>query len=92
MVVLDRPAITSHLRGLGYGRDLMIDAITHGVAAGEYAAAKFVAVDPIDLSARRFYEAFGSRAIPGDDLRRMYVRIDEALSALSRGLSDGVAP
>jgi hypothetical protein len=64
-------------------------AATHGVlraaVAGEHAAARFIAVDPIDEDARSFYAAFGYKAVEGDDGGRMYLRIDEALPVLDEG-------
>jgi ribosomal protein S18 acetylase RimI-like enzyme len=45
-------AIDAGHQSQGLGRDLLIDAILHGAAAGQHAAARFIAVDPIDESAR----------------------------------------
>lgn len=83
MVLLARLAIDQRYQGQGLGRDLLIEAIERAAAAGEQAAARFVAVDPIDESARAFYAAFGFRTVPGDEAGRMYLRIDEALKALA---------
>ena len=60
----------------------MIDAIIHAAAAGENAAARFIAVDPIDATAQTFYEKFGFRSVPGDEFGRMFLRIDEAAASL----------
>ena len=84
MVLLGRLAIATAAQGAGLGRDLLIEALDRAVIAGEHAAARFVAVDPIDESARQFYEKFGFRAVPDDPGGRMYVRLDEALDALRR--------
>lgn len=81
MVLLARLVIDARLQGEGLGRDLLVDAVVHAAVAGEHAAARFVAVDPIDDSARRFYRRFGFADIEGDELGRMYLRIDEALAA-----------
>jgi len=86
MVLLARLALEGRLQGRGLGRDLMVDAILHAGTAGENAAARFIAVDPIDESARSFYAAFGFRDIEGDNRSRMYLRIDNALAALREGL------
>ena len=59
----------------------MIDAIVQAASAGQHAAARFIAVDPIDDSARRFYEHFGFTNIAGDEHGRMFLRIDEAVAA-----------
>ena len=81
MVLLARLAIDAGHQGEGLGRDLLVDAIEQASAAGQYAAARFIAVDPIDESARRFYRRFGFAEIDGDRQSRMYLRIDNALSS-----------
>jgi GNAT superfamily N-acetyltransferase len=88
MVLLGRLALARPLHGRGLGRDLMIDAIVRAATAGKSAAARFIAVDPIDESARKFYVKFGFQEIVGDERGRMYLRIDEALLAL--GLSEDI--
>ena len=80
MVLLGRLALDVSLQGQGLGRDLLIDAIYRAATAGESAAARFVAVDPIDESARSFYRAFGFVDVPGDEHGRMFTRIDEVLA------------
>jgi hypothetical protein len=50
--------------------------------AGEYVAAKFIAVEPIDESAREFYRQFDFQNIDGDSKSRMYLRIDVAIKTL----------
>ena len=64
MVLLARLAISVDRQGLGLGRDLLIDAIARAAAAGEHAAARFIAVDPTDEMARSFYTAFGFGTSP----------------------------
>lgn len=83
MVLLGRLALASELQGQGLGRDLMVDAVLLASAAGQNAAARFIAVDPIDESARGFYAAFGFLNIEGDEMGRMNLRIDDAVAALS---------
>jgi len=82
MVLLARLAIARSHHGEGLGRDLLIEAIERAATAGQHAAARFIAVDPIDEHARTFYEVFGFKPVGGDDGGRMYLRIDEALAAL----------
>jgi predicted N-acetyltransferase YhbS len=82
MVLLARLAVAHDRQGQGLGRDLLIEAIERAAIAGQHAAARFIAVDPIDENARSFYTAFGFRAVGGDTGGRMYLRIDEALAAL----------
>jgi GNAT superfamily N-acetyltransferase len=86
MVLLARFAIAQGHQGEGFGRDLLIEAVKQAALAGQHAAARFIAVDPIDENARSFYAKFSFRAVEGDDGGRMYLRIDEALAAL--GVAD----
>ena len=88
MVLLARLAIDARRQGEGLGRDLLVDAIVHAAAAGQHAAARFIAVDPIDETARRFYGRFGFRNIDGDQHGRMYMRIDEALESFQEARND----
>jgi predicted N-acetyltransferase YhbS len=88
MVLLARLAIDARHQGEGLGRDLMVDAILHASAAGQHAAARFIAVDPIDESARMFYSRFGFTDIEGDEHGRMFIRIDEALAAFEEVRND----
>jgi GNAT superfamily N-acetyltransferase len=87
-VLLARLGIDARLQGEGRGRDLLIDAIVQAAAAGQHAAARFVAVDPIDDSARRFYSHFGFTDIEGDVNGRMYIRIDEAVASFEQARDD----
>ena len=80
MVLLGRFRPWGRHQGEGLGRDLLIDAVLHAAVAGQHAAARFMAVDPIDESARRFYGRFGFTDIEGDERGRMYIRIDDALA------------
>jgi GNAT superfamily N-acetyltransferase len=82
MVLLARLAVAHARQGRGLGRDLLIEAIERAATAGQHAAARFIAVDPIDENARSFYAAFGFQPVAGDTGGRMYLRIDEALAAL----------
>jgi predicted N-acetyltransferase YhbS len=88
MVLLACLAIDSGHQGEGLGRDLVVDAIAHAAAAGQHAAARFIAVDPIDEAARRFYSRFGFTNIGGDPHSRMYIRIDEALASFEEARND----
>jgi GNAT superfamily N-acetyltransferase len=88
MVLLARLAIETGHQGEALGRDLLVDAVLHAAAAGHHAAARFIAVDPIDESAGRFYGRFGFTDIDGDEHGRMYLRIDEALASFARARND----
>lgn len=83
MVLLARLAITREYQGQGHGRDLLVAAVEEAAAAGQHAAARFIAVDPIDENARRFYAKFGFLDIRGDAGERMFMRIDRAIATFS---------
>jgi predicted N-acetyltransferase YhbS len=80
MVLLARLAVAGSHQGEGLGRNLLIDAIIQAAAAGEHAAARFIAVDPIDQPAQRFYRKFGFIDVGGDELGRMFMRMDKAIA------------
>jgi len=82
MVLLGRLAVDTRQQSQGLGRDLLVDAVLQALAAGEYAAARFIAVDPIDEAARGFYQHFGFRDVPGDEHRRLFMRLDEIRASL----------
>lgn len=81
MVLIGRLAVSTAWQGRGIGRDLLVDAIRTAAIAGAHAAARFVAVDPIDAAAAAFYARFGFRAIEGDAGGRMFLRLDTAIAA-----------
>ena len=82
MVLLARLAVALDQQCPGLGRDLLAEAIERAATAGQHAAARFIAVDPIDENARSCYAAVGFQPVGGDTDGRMYLRIDEALAAL----------
>ena len=82
MVLLGRLAVDVCWQGQGIGRDLLVDAVLQAVAAGEHAAARFMAVDPIDEAARTFYQHFGFRDVAGDEHHRLFLRLDEIRASL----------
>jgi GNAT superfamily N-acetyltransferase len=86
MALIARLAIDQHFQGNGYGRDLLVYAIELGAKASAIAAARFIAVGPIDESARNFYSHFGFVDVVGDPSRRMYLRLDHALEAMTASI------
>lgn len=82
MVLLARFVIADERQGQGLGRHLLIEAIERAADAGTHVAARFIAVDPIDETARVFFVQFGYRLVEGDVEERMYLRVDEAVAAL----------
>ncbi|MGH9301552.1 MAG: GNAT family N-acetyltransferase [Acidimicrobiales bacterium] len=88
LVLLARLAVDGARQGEGLGRDLLVDAIVQASAAGQHAAARFIAVDPIDDSARSFYGRFGFLEIRGDEHGRMFIRIDDARASIQTAHDD----
>ncbi len=82
MVLIGRLAVALQHQGKGIGRDMLIDAIKRSVHAGTSAAARFIAVDPIDDTAQTFYRHFGFQHIVGDLNGRMYISIAAAEKTL----------
>ena len=82
MVLIGRLAVALPHQGKGIGRDMLIDAVKRSVNAGTSAAARFIAVDPIDDAARAFYRHFGFRDIVGDYNLRMYISMAAAQTTL----------
>ena len=58
-----------HCQGLG--SQLLRDATLRAIAASNVIGARVLVVDPADDGARRFYERYGFKALPGTE--RMYV-------------------
>jgi GNAT superfamily N-acetyltransferase len=81
MVLLARLAITEDHQGHGLGVSLLFEALHRAALAAEHAAARLIAVDPIDDSARRFYERFGFKPVEGDPAGRLFIRTRDALAS-----------
>jgi GNAT superfamily N-acetyltransferase len=79
--LLGRLAVATEWQGQGYGRDLLVAAVERIALAAESVAARFIAVDPIDEAAHRFYLRWGFKSIEGDPLNRMYLRLNDAIAA-----------
>lgn len=83
IVLLARLAIAMSAQGQGLGMSLLFEALHRAALAAEHAAARLIAVDPIDDEARRFYERWGFRPVDGDIGGRLYVRTRDALASFS---------
>lgn len=81
VVLLARLAIEEAQQGHGLGMGLLFEALHRAAVAGEHAAARLIAVDPLDDSARRFYERWGFRSIDGDQRGRLFIRTRDALAS-----------
>jgi GNAT superfamily N-acetyltransferase len=76
-ILLAKLAVDTSLHGQGFGRDLLLDALTRCVRAGEVVAARYVVVDAVDEAARSFYEKYGFQQIPGTDGTRFLRRLKD---------------
>lgn len=81
MVLLARLAIDAAAQGQGLGASLLFEALHRAALAAEHAAARLIAVDPIEDDARRFYERWGFRPVEDDSGGRMFVRTRDALAS-----------
>lgn len=82
MVLLGRLAIDTSAQGAGMGTSLLFEALHRAALAAEHAAARLIAVDPIDDAARRFYVRWGFAPVEGDPGGRLFVRTRDALASL----------
>ena len=81
IVLLARLAVTESAHNQGLGMSLLFEALHRAALAAEHAAARLIAVDPIDDAARGFYERWGFRPVEGDLGGRLYVRTRDALAS-----------
>jgi GNAT superfamily N-acetyltransferase len=79
IVLLARLAIDRRLQGHGLGMGLLFEALHRAALAAEHAAARLIAVDPIDDRARAFYLRWGFRPVDGDPGGRLFIRTRDAL-------------
>lgn len=57
-------ALTEQLHGQGLGEQLLLDALSRCVVAGEVVGSRFVVVDAIDAAAESFYVRYGFQSLP----------------------------
>jgi GNAT superfamily N-acetyltransferase len=81
IVLLARLAIDRKFQGQGLGMGLLFEALHRAALAAEHAAARLIAVDPIDDRARTFYLRWGFRAVDADSVGRMFIRTRDALAS-----------
>jgi GNAT superfamily N-acetyltransferase len=84
-ILLAKLALDVSLHGQGLGGELLLDALTRCVRAGEMVASRFVVVDAIDDNAASFYEKFGFTPIPDTDPVRLLRRLKSIAADLAAG-------
>lgn len=81
LVLLVRLAIDESAQGMGLGTSLLFEALHRAALAAEHAAARLIAVDPVDAAARSFYLRWGFAPVEGDAGGRLFVRTRDALAS-----------
>lgn len=82
-ILIAKLAVDLTLQGQGFGRDLLVEALSKCVAAGSIAASRYVVVDAIDEEAASFYTRYGFRPIPGTDPVRLIRRLKDIAADLA---------
>ena len=67
--LLGRIAVSLKYRGKGLGERLLIDALKRSLEASRVVGSAAVIVDAKDSSGVRFYERYGFKLLPEQDLR-----------------------
>lgn len=73
VILLGMLGVDKRWQGQGLGHDLLVDAIHRTELAAGQIGARALVVDPLDNSARAFYEHHGFRPIPGST--RMFAKL-----------------
>lgn len=68
-ILLARFALDRKFHGQGFGRQLLIDALSRAVNAINAAGGRLIVVDALHEQAARFYSHHGFIALPGNPLR-----------------------
>jgi GNAT superfamily N-acetyltransferase len=63
-VLLAKLALDTSLHSRGLGADLLVDALTRCVQAGQLVASRYVVVDAINDNAAAFYRRYGFTEVP----------------------------
>ena len=81
IVLLARLAIDHTEQAKGLGLSLLFEALHRASLAAEHAAARLIAVDPIDDNARTFYLRWGFQPLEDDPHGRLIIRTRDALAS-----------
>ena len=79
--LIARLAIVTSLRVLGYGEQLLLDALGKAVAASEIGGGRLIVVDAIDGDAQSFYEHYHCVPVRNRE-RRLVMQVSTAAKAL----------
>lgn len=85
--LIGRLAVDLSFQGRGIGADLLVHALCIAVRAADHVASAVVEVDAVDVSARKFYERFGFRRLPDDELH-LYLPMADARKLIDKVFND----
>jgi ribosomal protein S18 acetylase RimI-like enzyme len=83
-ILLAKLALGQHFQGQHLGEQLLLDALSRCVAAGELVGSRFVVVDAIDDRAAKFYAKYGFAQVPGTAPARLLRRLSAIAADLSQ--------
>ncbi|MBE0508884.1 MAG: GNAT family N-acetyltransferase [Marinospirillum sp.] len=75
VIKLGRFGMDRSFQGLGYGSDLLVDAVERCISASETIAAKAIIVNALDEQAREFYLKHGFKDVPAIDNLTLYLSL-----------------
>lgn len=85
VILLGRLAVHDEMKGRGYGKMLLVDALKRSLdVARNHIGAMAVVVDPIDQAAEAFYARFGFTMLP--DSGRMFMTMRKIAEAFDHPL------
>lgn len=74
-ILIAKLALAATLHGQGLGEQLLLDALSRCVAAGNLVGSRFVVVDAIDAAAEAFYQRYGFQPMPDTAPTRLIRRL-----------------
>jgi ribosomal protein S18 acetylase RimI-like enzyme len=86
-ILLAKLALDRQLHGQHLGEQLLLDALTRCVAAGQLVGSRYVLVDAIDDQAAGFYVKYGFCQIPQTTPTRLTRRLPDVAADLAGGSS-----
>jgi len=81
-ILLAKLALDTGHQGRGLGGQLVIDALTRAVHAGQLVASRYVVVDAIDAAAHDFYLKYGFQELPHGSPMRLIRPLQDIASDL----------
>lgn len=81
--LLARLAVHADLRGLGFGGQVLVDALSRAASAADAGGGRLVVVDAYDDAAASFYRHFDFRPVKGNP-RRLVLKIASVRKLLGR--------